>query len=481
MKNWLLVICFSLSTLTLQAQSTFGNEWIRTSQKYLKFSVAQTGVYRVSYQDIQAADASFLQTNPTNWQLFFRGREIAIRVVGEKDGVFNSQDYVEFYGEGNDGSQDSLLYRPQKRLHPYQTLFSDTTAYFLTNGATSVGKRVPELNNSAQGLSPVKFHIQETVQAYTSQFTFNNLLGVEPFLQQSYYEPGEGWSGPLLTLDSVGVVSMRLTGRVTNDWPITLESMVNGRDNTLHQVQVTQNASTTPMTTLTFSGFVSQTFQSIISPGSLQNEQLVLRFKAIKNSTINNFSITYARITYPQLTDMTGLTSKVFRLVPNTGSTSLLAITNAPANALAYDITDKANCRFITAQTSSDQTQLVVSEANQSRTLFVTSQISKPKIKAVHFSSNFPKATDYVIITHSSLRQSATTYAAYRASSQGGSIHRLLLRPIRCTTNSIMEKEAHWRYVGLLISCGPIRLSNTCFWLGGQIAIRIILKRLPMI
>ncbi|WP_420149628.1 C25 family cysteine peptidase [Spirosoma sp.] len=421
MKNWLLLICFFVSGLAVKAQNQFGNEWIRTGQKYLKLSVAQTGVYRVSYQDIQAADASFLQTNPTTWQLFFRGQEMAIRVVGEKDGVFNAQDYVEFYGEGNDGSQDSLLYRPRKRLHPYQTLFSDTTAYFLTSAATGTGKRMPELNNSAQGLTPEKFHVQETVQAFTSQYTFNNLVGLEPSLQQSFYEPGEGWSGPIMTLDSTGTVPIKLTDRVATDWPINLDGMVNGRDNSFHQVQVTLNSATTPMTTLSFFGFISQTFQSVINPASLQNEQLTVRFKSIKNANVNNFSITYVKLTYPQATNMAGLSSKVFRTVPNASSMALLSIQNAPANSFAYDITDKANCRYVSTQIIDGQTQAVLSEANRNRTLFVTNQISKPaKIKAIRFSSNFPKPTDYVIVTHATLQQSAKAYAAYRASDQGG-------------------------------------------------------------
>ncbi len=421
MKKALLLIWFFGSALLVNAQSRFGNEWIRPSQKYLKFSVNQAGVYRVSYQAIKAADASFVGTNPATWQLFFRGQEMAIRVVGEKDGVFDAQDYVEFYGEANDGSQDSLLYRPQKRLHPYQTLYSDQAAYFLTNAPTPVGKRMPELNNSAQGLTPELFHVEETVQAFTNQYTFNNLLGIEPFIQQSYFEPGEGWSGTLLTQDSVGVVPLKLTGRVTTNWPITVNGMVNGRDNSAHQVQILANSATTPLTTVSFPGFTSQTFQSVIPPATLQNEQLTLRFKGNKAAFTSNFSITYVKLSYPQAVDMTGQTSKVFNLPSNTRPMALLAIQNAPTGSAAYDITDKANCRYLTTQTANGQTQVVVGETNRNRAIFVTSQPAQPlAIKAVRFSDSFPKATDYVILTHASLRPSATTYAAYRASDQGG-------------------------------------------------------------
>ena len=417
MKNGLLLICFLLSTLTVNAQ--FGNEWIRPSQKYLKFSVTQAGIYRVSYQDIKTADASLLSTNPTTWQLFFRGQEVAIRVVGEKDGVFDAQDYIEFYGEGNDGSQDSLLYRPQKRLHPYQTLYSDMAAYFLTSASGAAGKRMPELNNAAQGLTPERFHVEESLQAFTSQYTFNNLIGNEPFIQQSYFEPGEGWSGPLLTPDSVGIVQFKLTGRVATDWPINLAGMVNGRDNSGRQVLIQLNGSSLP--TLAFTGFASQTFQSVVSPASLQNEQLTLRFTTPKSAVANNFSITYVKVTYPQETDMAGQSSKVFHLLSNTRSQALLAVKNAPTGAIAYDITDKANCRYLTAQVADNQTQVVVSEANRNRNVFVTGQTMQPvAIRAVRFAAPFSKTTDYVIITHATLRPSASTYAAYRASDQGG-------------------------------------------------------------
>ncbi|QMW01593.1 putative type IX secretion system sortase PorU2 [Spirosoma foliorum] len=421
MKKGLLLLVFISTCLTSHAQRIFGNEWIKPNQKYLKFSVNQAGVYRVGYDDLKAIDPAFVQTNPINWQLFFRGQEVAIRVVGQQDGVFNTQDYVEFYGEGNDGSQDSLLYRPQKRLHPYQTLYSDKAAYFLTSSPTLAGKRMPELTTSAQGLTPEAFHIEETVQAFTSDYTFNNLKGVEPAIQESYFEPGEGWSGPMLTKDSVGIVRVNFTNRVnTTAFPIALEGMINGRDNTFsRQIQV--STPSTQIATLTVSGFASQTFQSTINPTTLQNEQLTLRFTPQKIDLTNNFSITYVKVNYPQAVDMAGQTSKVFHIPANARQSALLSLKNGTQPTIAYDITDKINCRYITAQTSGDQTLIVASETTKKRDVFVTSKTLKPlTIQVAHFSSTFAASTTYLIITHASLKQSANTYAAYRASEAGG-------------------------------------------------------------
>ncbi len=421
MKKGILLLWVLLNSLTLYAQNRFGNEWIQTGQKYLKVSVNQPGVYRIGYEDIKAADPSFLQTNPVNWQLFFRGTPIAIRVVGQQDGVFNAQDYVEFYGEGNDGSQDSLLYRPRQRLHPYQTLFSDKSAYFLTD-SPAAGKRMPELNLSAQGLSPVAFHLEETVQAFTTEYTFNNLKSLEPFLQQSYFEPGEGWSGRLLTTDSVGVVQLKLTGRAAVNWPVTLEGMVNGRDNSLHNIQIQIDATTaTPVSPLYCPGFTSQTFQTTIKPETIQNEQFTVQFKSEKNAYTNNFSVTYVKVSYPQTLDMTDQRTKVFHLTPGSRLTALMSVKNAPATASAYDITDKANCRYLATQIADNQVAIVVSEAAQNRAVLLTDQFQKPlAIQAVRSLPTIPKSTDYLIITHASLRQSAAAYAAYRSSAVGG-------------------------------------------------------------
>ncbi|WP_020607020.1 C25 family cysteine peptidase [Spirosoma spitsbergense] len=421
MKKGLLTAWFFVNALTLNAQTGFGNEWITPGAQYLKLSVNQTGIYRLNVEDINKADATFLQTNPVNWQVFFRGKEVAIRIVGQQDGVFGNQDYIEFYGESNDGSRDSLLYRPQKRLHPYQTLFSDKSAYFLTTNPAQIGKRIPELNIPATNLSPERFHVQETVQAFTSEYTFNNLKGIEPFLQQSYFEPGEGWSGPILTADSVGVVPIKLAGRVAVDQPVRVAGMVNGRDNNFHRIQVQLDASTQPLASLAFPGFLSQSFQVIIAPETIQNDQLTLRFRPEKNGGTNQFSITYVNVSYPQALDMAGQATKVFHVPANPLQTALLAVQHVPAASIAYDITDRLNCRYLTTQARDGLTQVVVDDMTRNRDILLTNQWLKPvAVQPIRFQATFPKLIDYLIVTHASLRQSAMAYADYRASAPGG-------------------------------------------------------------
>ena len=75
----------------------------------------------------------FVNTNPKQFQIFHNGVEQSILVAGESDGVFDPVDYIEFYGEKNDGWLDAQLYEdPVNHIDPYYSLFCDTAAYFLT-------------------------------------------------------------------------------------------------------------------------------------------------------------------------------------------------------------------------------------------------------------------------------------------------------------------------------------------------------------
>ena len=77
---------------------------------------------------------SIARVNPKNLQLFVDGQEQAIRVVGQDDSRFDSQDFIEFYATGLD------------------TPFTDTRTYYLLEGESS-GKRIT--TSEGRGEEPV--------------------------------------------------------------------------------------------------------------------------------------------------------------------------------------------------------------------------------------------------------------------------------------------------------------------------------------
>jgi len=93
-------------------------QWV-ASQPGVRIGVKQTGIYRVTSAQLQAAGFD-INSDPTNWQLYANGVEQAINIGP-------SASYVEFFGRGVD------------------TLESDTRVYFLVDGATP-GKRMATVN-----------------------------------------------------------------------------------------------------------------------------------------------------------------------------------------------------------------------------------------------------------------------------------------------------------------------------------------------
>ena len=64
-----------------------------------KIVVNHDGVYRLTSADLQAAGLDVSTLDPRNLQLTNQGLDVAIVVVGEADGHFDSGDYVLFYGQ----------------------------------------------------------------------------------------------------------------------------------------------------------------------------------------------------------------------------------------------------------------------------------------------------------------------------------------------------------------------------------------------
>ena len=155
-----------LSSLPSQAQ--FSNEWINFSQPYYKIPVSKSGIYRISQTDLIAAGVPIGSIDPRRINLYHRGVEQAIFIQGQVDAVFDPADFIEFYGQRNDGTLDIDLYSPgSSQPHSYYNLYSDTAAYFLTwNPMPVPGKRMTsffEVNSS--GLPKETSHSENRVPA----------------------------------------------------------------------------------------------------------------------------------------------------------------------------------------------------------------------------------------------------------------------------------------------------------------------------
>lgn len=132
----------------------YSSESVLNTGTWYKIGVLQTGIYKLSYADLQNLGVDVENINPANIKIYgqYKGMlpeandveraddllEDAIEVVGEEDGVFNPDDYILFVAQG----AVTWRFNPFSGNYMHKNnIYSDTTFYFLTIGDTP-GKRV---------------------------------------------------------------------------------------------------------------------------------------------------------------------------------------------------------------------------------------------------------------------------------------------------------------------------------------------------
>lgn len=232
LKYWLL-FQFFINAASIAISQSVGSQWIVAGQPYYKIPIAQAGTYQLTGGHFRRSGIDLQLLDPRTLQLFHRGREQAITITGESDGRFDPDDVLTFVGQANDGIPDSALYRPATaQPHPFYSLFSDTTYYFLTWRSGIRGLRQPAGPSDRPNSSPT---LAETRVVLTTDYPAGIIYPLGASLSNgsvlSHYDEGEGWTGPIITKGQAGSVVLPLSGAVWADsLPIRLQGWVAGRN-----------------------------------------------------------------------------------------------------------------------------------------------------------------------------------------------------------------------------------------------------------
>jgi hypothetical protein len=417
-------------TLRIAASAQHGNEWINFSSPYYKIPIGKDGIYRLTRAQLIAAGLpSFI--DPKTIKIFHRGIEQSIHVEGEGDSQLNTNDFVEFYGRKNDGTQDQHLFpTPGAQPHHHYNLFSDTTAFFLTYGGNS-GKRS---TSSAQSTTnPVEtFHWDEKLIVYHDQYSAGVDYGD---IQLTTFDNGEGWMSPqILQGQSSDFVLTGITNTVPSAGLPTLEVVFTGRGPQTHTIEISAGARF--IESATVNGYNTLTYETEIQWTDISpSGQFTLRIRVLgANGLPARASVGYVKLKYPQATTFDGSSEKFFTLAANPlGISSVKLQSPSSGSVVVYDVTDPNNVIRIPSATTST-VDLVVGQTASTRRLFAASNFSTPTIKQISFRQISPAAQDYVIITHPSLRKPVAGYTdpvkalgEYRALPQGGSFDTLIV------------------------------------------------------
>jgi len=185
---------------------------VLSSGNWYKISTPNTGIHKISYNELQAMGINVSSINPKNIRIYGNGggilpennsefryddlQENAIYVAGENDGSFDSGDYILFYAQGpNTWKYNSTT----KKFNHYTNSYSDKAYYFI-NTEIGQGKRISTeqsstlpANNVVDKFNARAFHEKDflnliksgrewygekfdIIRTYNTQFAFPNIV-----------------------------------------------------------------------------------------------------------------------------------------------------------------------------------------------------------------------------------------------------------------------------------------------------------------
>ncbi len=448
LKRFLLILTLALISVTLsktaQAQQVYGNEWIKYNQTYYKIKVITTGIYRLDYNYLNSLGLAGV--NPRDFQLYRRGQEVPIYVSGESDGKLDAQDYIEFFGERNDGALDRKQYKnPAYQVHQLSSMYTDTATYFLTFSSTG-GKRMREVNPVVNGKTPEPYHLQKSYYWRNEDYYPGVKRGGGN--RMPWMDRGEGRFTNTSRFENSykldGIINVETTGPKPN-----LQYSVYARNDIVHNFAVRVVGANNVVREIARhqivgDGHAHATFRadfSDINEGVFNLRtvpDLLPPFEDGSEDKRNQVSVPHAILTFPQKTVFQG-SSMFFYTDSSRVLNPYFEFANAPATTIAYDVTDKNNI-YRTEGYAINGNRGYVVNANDGRShkMFLA-DVSKALIpiqaQKISFRSIDPAAHNYIILTNKRLMAAAggasvpapKEYAAYRASAAGGSYDTLLV------------------------------------------------------
>lgn len=134
------LLAFAVTLLLANQSQSQNYSWITPNKTYLKLYVADDGVYRISRTDFTNAGINTSGIDPRTVKVYNKGNQIPVFFQGESDGVFDANDYLDFYGIRNYGGisktyneDNSVVYSSNE----YYDFYSDTNVYWIDWGGAN--------------------------------------------------------------------------------------------------------------------------------------------------------------------------------------------------------------------------------------------------------------------------------------------------------------------------------------------------------
>ncbi|HTP13896.1 MAG TPA: C25 family cysteine peptidase, partial [Bacteroidota bacterium] len=398
--------------------------WIPWGMQAIKLGIAEDGVYRLSFEDIQSLVATAGTIDPTTFRLFNRGVEIPVYVAGEEDNQFNAGDYLEFPALRNYGRKDYRSVPGGNAEYPeYLDRYSDTSMYWLTWGGAK-GLRMDSSGAVPASTDTLTWYTELVHVEQNTQLQFadgsNTVLRQDPL-----WTSGDIWGWGWLYSNDVfnvqftasnvyaGYPTARIYARcASTTWPFSQPSykvrlLLNSSD-TLQKID---DNSTTPQILL----------QADAPIGTLVNGTNTIHVSSLPTtSSINQIWFDWAEAEYPRSLVAAGdtlmfgfpwVTGSAVRVVQVSGVSSpgVLVYKYSPQVKRITTVSAAGPAPYVIAFTDT------VAPGDRYM-LWTPAKVKSPQTKSVKTFPNLrdpSRKADYILITTNQFQSIANSYATF--------------------------------------------------------------------
>lgn len=464
----------------------YGNEWINQSQSYFKIKVAQNGMYRLDYNDLDNAGVFSASTIPQgqNFQLIKNGKSIPLFV--SETNTLIAGDFITFYGEKNKGEIDKYLYdSPSYQANSEYSLFTDTSIYYLTWDVNIINPDI--ITTVANDLTNLP--AKEIWCYFEKEFEWHTTLnlGIErggTGNVSAKYDIAEGYTKG--TYSTNQALNVSLSNKQSTGVPNAVFEVQAMAEDGNHQMEILINNIT----------YINDTF----SNWAVKNHQIDVPMNATANNTQvrvrgnassdDKYRLAFIKAKYPRQFKFSNTTLALFEMDSSWQKQyfEIQIFNHGGTPPILYDLT---NGNRITTQISGSKILVVVPPSSTYRNFVLVSQnvYKTTTIENVQFSNITPtQGGDYIILTHSKLFDDGTgvnyiqDYANYRASTLGGSYTPVIVdidqvyeqfgygidRQEQAIRNFVQWSAKHWNskflfIIGKGVYYGKYRNGNAAF------------------
>lgn len=424
--------------LVLQGYAQHNNSWIDYSKTYYKFSLAKDTLCRIS--KAQLATVGLDNTPAQNFQLWRNGQQVRL-YTSVSSGPLGTNDYIEFWGEMNDGKPDKYLYRDTlTQLCDRYSLETDTAMYFLTVNPAGNNLRYTLENNPVVGtsLTPDAYFMRRIEYHYKNMINRGLARPIVEYVYSSSYDQGEGWSSnEVFPCCALGVDITNLN-KYTAGPANSVTFTVGASGNALNSRELIGKFYNNEVIRvgMPYFDYVKDTIRNL--PLSLLQSTTNLPVSINGNAADANDRIAVAcfTVTYPATFNFNNTTNFYFELAPNAAG-NYIVINNFNNNGVApilYDLTNgrrylgnidvAGQVRFVLPPSTLPVRKFNLMSSDPSNINSITSTFVSKTFTNYSVAAN---QGNYLIISNPLLYNNGSgvnnvdLYRQYRASAAGGS------------------------------------------------------------